>query len=141
MEKEINLLGSLSSMGGGEQSFIKIATLLMQEGWRVNVIPWGVVHQHWKKFVNTDFSYMNDYKKMKTGIPLLFYGNDSVYNFVDNQTTSGWIVDNSSTIIIGVNYVVGHLPRCKWLSDSGKLKSVILLAILSTQAQDLKNPS
>jgi glycosyltransferase involved in cell wall biosynthesis len=59
---------------------------------------------------------------MKSDIPLLFYANDSTRMFVDNGEE---IVNKSSAVIIGINYVNRPLCDCRWLGNSNKLKAVV----------------
>jgi len=122
--KEINLLGNLNSAGGGEQSLVMIANLLMKAGWKVNLFPMGTVHNNYKDFEaivkDHNFSTMGD--SMIENLPLLFYANDSVRKFVDEGQT---IVARSSSVIIGINYTNSSLPNCTWLSKSKKVMGVI----------------
>ena len=69
------------------------------------------------------YSFENDMDKhMKKGVPLLFYANDKVRDFVNDAER---IVANSSSVVVGINYVNDKLPSCGWLSNTGKLKAVI----------------
>jgi len=123
--KEINLLGNLNSAGGGEQSLCTIAKLLIKSGWKVNLYPMGSVHRNYKgnglDIMDHNFSNgMAD--TMKDGLPLLFYANDSTRKFVDNGQK---IVDKSSDVLIGINYVNRPIPNCTWLSKSNKVRGII----------------
>jgi len=123
--KEINLLGNLNSAGGGEQSLCTIAKLLEKSGWKVNLYPMGSVHQNYK---NLDLNIMEHNfsngmrSSMKDGLPLLFYANDSTRKFVEEGQE---IVDKSSDVIIGINYINKPIPNCAWLSQSKKVKGII----------------
>ena len=123
-EKEINLVGNLNSKGGGEQSLVMIATLLRKSGWKVNLFPWSSVHENYKDIEVEPYSYKEGsmLENMKEGLPLLFYGNDCVWDFVK---TAEPIVDKSSSVIIGINFANGSLTKCNWLAKSGKLRAVI----------------
>ena len=139
-EKEINLLGNLNSSGGGEQSLMMIATLLHRSGWKVNLYPWGSTHENYLQQdeveiqpypfrATEDMLRASDgrtdelmFNYMKPGLPLLFYGNDCVWDFA--KYAQG-IVDKSSSVAIGINFANGSLPVCRWLGRSGKLKAVI----------------
>jgi len=122
-KNEINVLASLQSKGGGEQSACQIVTLLRKSGMKVNFHPWDKVHEdHRDKFVSPH-SFKNGMEKsMVRGVPLLFYANDQIGDFVDNAES---IVNLSSGVAIGINYVNSKLPKATWLSKSGKLKAVI----------------
>lgn len=122
--KEINLVGNLNSKGGGEQSLVMISTLLRKFGWKVNLYPWGSVHESFKDIEIEPYSYKEGsmLENMKPGLPLLFYANDCVWDFA--KTAEG-IVNKSSSLIIGINFANGSLTKCRWLSKSGKLRAVI----------------
>ena len=131
--KEINLLGNLNTSGGGEQSLCKIAEVLGKSGWKVNLYPWGTVH---KDYVNNRFLVNSPFRSpgsgsfkygtmkdtMKPGLPLLFYGNDCVWDFPKFAED---IVKKSSAVIIGINFMNGDIGRCEWLAKSGKLKGIV----------------
>jgi hypothetical protein len=127
-QREINLIGNLNSKGGGEQSLVKIGQVLQDAGWKVTVYPAKhAVHDNYKNCglaIDREHSLENANIQniMKSGIPLLFYANDSTRMFVDNGQE---IVDKSSAVIIGINYVNRPLCDCRWLSNSGKLKAVV----------------
>jgi ADP-heptose:LPS heptosyltransferase len=130
--KEINVLASLKSKGGGEQSACKIVELLEKDGWKVNFYPWAKVHDNYRTmedYKNIDikqesFSDGRMLETMKPGLPLLFYANDQIWDFCDQDKAEG-IIEKSSEVIIGVNYCNGTLPKSGWLSKSGKVKAVI----------------
>lgn len=123
--KEINVLASLSSKGGGEQSACEIVRLLRQAGWLVHFYPWDKVHSNYKSLDISEFSFKNGMvENMRTGLPLLFYANDQIWDFCDENSTRG-LIDNSSSVVIGINYVNGNLPKAHWLSSSDKVKAVI----------------
>lgn len=126
--KEINILASLLSGGGGEQSVIKIVDSLVSLGWKVNLIPWGEVYESFKSHpCLQSFSFENGIEKqMKKGLPLFFYGNDQVYIFNSHKKAKE-VVDNSSVIILGINFVVGGLSRSKWLGETNKVVGAIFL--------------
>jgi ADP-heptose:LPS heptosyltransferase/glycosyltransferase involved in cell wall biosynthesis len=123
--KKINLMGNLHTPGGGEQSLCMIAKILIDEGWEVKLYPFSGVHE---KFSNNglpimDSSFKNGMaENMEQGLPLLFYANDSTRWFAEKGRA---IVDKSSAVIIGINYVNRPIPTCKWLADSGKLRAVV----------------
>jgi len=123
--KEINILASMKTDGGGEQSALNIAKLLRDARWKVNFYPWAQVH---KKFKDEDIegaNFMgigtNMAEVMKSEIPLLLYGNDNVNGFVEHGQK---VVEKAKSVVVGINYVNGWLPKCEdWLRD--KLKAVI----------------
>jgi glycosyltransferase involved in cell wall biosynthesis len=134
-KREINVLASMNTDGGGEQSAAHIVKLLRDAGWVVNFHPWSQeVHSRYddvemtrdQNFCNHDrkeklfhIGPMQD--KMKKGLPLLLYGNDNVNAFIDLGIN---IVENSSLVIVGINFINGKLPNPpEWLAD--KLKAVI----------------
>ena len=127
-KKEINFIASLQSRGGGEQSACKIVELLRSAGWKVNFYPWAKKHEKFNNVETEKYSFHTDNEKLKnempSGLPLLFYGNDQVNDFCKEELT-GWLVEKSSKIIIGINYVNSKLPRCTWISKTGKVKAVI----------------
>ena len=121
--KEINILASLSSKGGGEQSALHIASLLERDGWKVNFHPWDKVHDNYNDHGVSAYSFKNGMSEnMATNIPLLFYANDQIGDFCDSAQK---IVENSSSLIIGINYINSKLPQCNWIEKSNKLKAVI----------------
>ena len=119
---EINVLASLSSKGGGEQSVCKLVDVLRNVGWKVNFHPWDKVHDNYKNADVSQISFKsgNLADEMKKNIPLLFYANDQIYEFCENAMT---VVENSSGVGIAINYVNGPLPKCEWLLN-GKLRAV-----------------
>jgi ADP-heptose:LPS heptosyltransferase/glycosyltransferase involved in cell wall biosynthesis len=124
-EKEINLLGNLNSKGGGEQSLCMIAKMFERRGYKVNLYPWGSVHQNYKNLgLNIKpVSYKSGMlEEMKSGIPLLFYANDCIWDFVK---TGEDIVNKSSDVVVGINFCNGTLPKAKWLAKTKKLRAVI----------------
>lgn len=123
-EKEINLVGNLNTQGGGEQSLCMISKVLSNAGWKVNLYPWGSVNKIFSDVPNVmPYSFEKDMAdNMKEGLPLLFYANDCVRGFAEKAKP---VVDKSSAVIIGINYMNGPLPSCSWLSNSGKVKAVI----------------
>lgn len=123
--KTINLLGNLNTAGGGEQSLVTIVKLLLKRDWKVNLYPWGSVHENYldQSLPIMQHSYQNGMlDNMQSNIPLLFYGNDCIWDFVK---TGQQIVDKSSEVIIGINYCNGSLPKCDWLARNDKLKAII----------------
>lgn len=132
--KSINLLGSLSSHGGGEQSLIKIADVLGDAGWDVQLFPWDSVHENYKDIKSKNVHLSNYSFKPDGGrcisecienTPLLFYGNDNINDFLQAGKK---LVDKCSILIIGINYMFGHLKNpdiSEWLIKSNKLKAVI----------------
>ncbi len=120
--REINLLASMKSSGGGEQSAAHIARLLEDAGWRVNFHPWASVDN---KFQNNGIEFGEPFIKskgrgFKEGLPLLFYANDQIGDFVKEAKP---LIDRSSGVIVGVNFVNGPLPKATWMGD--KLKAVV----------------
>jgi glycosyltransferase involved in cell wall biosynthesis len=126
--KEINFLASLSGRGGGEQSSIAIVNALISKGWKVYLIPWGAVHKSYLKHPCLQpFSFENGMEdNMKTGIPLFFYGNDQVYKF-NNEELTLKIIEKSSKIVIGINFIIGGLSRSTWIAKTKKVKGVLFL--------------
>ena len=124
VSKEINLLASLQSKGGGEQSALHIADLLRKDGYKVNFYPWDKIHENYIEGNGIEkHSFRNGMRdNMVTGVPLLFYANDQIGEFCDKAEL---IVSKSSKVIIGINYINGSLVKCDWLAKSGKLKAVI----------------
>jgi len=128
--KEINLLGNLNSKGGGEQSLVMIAKLLREDGWKVNLFPWGSVHDDFKDIEKMPVSFSSGTEtwgtemaqKMNPGLPLFFYANDCVWDF---PKFAEKIVEKSSMLIVGINFMLGGFKKCDWLSRSGKLRAVI----------------
>jgi len=121
--KEINVLASLSSKGGGEQSICKIVELLRGSGWKVNFHPWESIHDNYQDIELVHHSFIGNMEAhMKSGLPLLFYANDQIGKFVDEGQG---IVDKSSALIVGINYINSKLPKSQWLAKTGKLKAVI----------------
>jgi glycosyltransferase involved in cell wall biosynthesis len=132
-KREINVLASMNTDGGGEQSAAHIVKMLRDAGWKVNFHPWSQeVHSRYndvemerdKNFcIRKDNIYyigpMVD--TMKKDLPLLFYANDNVNNLID---IGKGVIDNSSDLIVGINFINGKLPKAPdWLSD--KLRAVI----------------
>ncbi|GAH14995.1 unnamed protein product, partial [marine sediment metagenome] len=62
------------------------------------------------------------YNHMVEDIPLLFYANDQIGSFLEKGEP---IVQKSSMLIVGINYINAGLPKCHWLHKSGKLRAVI----------------
>lgn len=123
--KEINVLASLSSKGGGEQSACKIVELLRKAGWMVHFYPWETVNPIYdkRKYGIEEVSFKSGMKSlMKEGLPLLFYANDQINPFCREAQE---VVDKSSNVIIGINYINGDLPKCAWLNKTEKLAGVI----------------
>lgn len=131
--KEINILASLQSKGGGEQSALKIGDLLKAAGWKVHFYPWGHVHENWQGWELKDTpqvkvngksrpNFHRMIKKVEKGIPLLFYANDQVWDF---EKYAEPLVKVSSGVMIGINFANGTLPQSKWLSKNGKAKAII----------------
>lgn len=125
--KEINLVGNLNSKGGGEQSLCKIAEVLTEAGWSINLYPWGSVHENYRSNglpikIDASFESGRMSEDMKEGLPLLFYANDCTRGFAEFGKD---IVSKSSSVIIGINYINRPLPNCRWLAESGKVKAII----------------
>lgn len=122
-KREINVLASLSSKGGGEQSACMIVKLLRKAGWKVNFHPWDIVHENYKDIEKSKYSFRNGmFENMVRNVPLLFYANDQIGRFLKDGEK---IVEKSSMLIVGINYVNAGLPKCRWLDKTGKLKGVI----------------
>ena len=64
---------------------------------------------------------------MTKNIPLLFYGNDGVYAFNKEEEYFKSVVEQSSCLILGINFVAGGLQKSQWIKDTGKLAGVIFL--------------
>jgi len=122
---KINLLGSLSSQGGGEQSLIKFYEIFRNAGLDVNLIPWGKVNDKWSEYVNVDFDF-ESIERAEKGIPLFFYANDQIYEFCKSEKAKH-LFNISSKVIIGINFVAGPIPKTKWMADTGKLRLVTFL--------------
>jgi len=121
--KEINVLASLNTRGGGEQSACKIVDVLRRAGWKVNFHPWDKVHENYSEIELNKYSLKNGMaENMQEGIPLLFYANDQIRPFLDEGQE---IVEKSSMLIVGINYINSGLPKCRWLDKIGKLRAVI----------------
>ena len=133
--RKINVLASMNTDGGGEQSAAHIVKLLRDAGWVVNFHPWSQeVHSRFddidmardKNFCIHDRQAKRYYigpmqDTMEEGLPLLLYGNDNVNNFIE---IGKGVVEKSSSVIVGINFINGALPKApEWLSD--KLKAVI----------------
>lgn len=122
-EKKINVLGSLSSRGGGEQSICMIVKLLRKANWRVNFYPWGKKHEKYQDVETSPYTFENGMKEnMEKGLPLLFYANDQISKFLEEGED---VVSKSSMVIVGINYINAGLPKCRWLDKTGKLRAVI----------------
>ena len=134
-KKEINLLGNLNTDGGGEQSFLMIADLLKKDGWKVNIHPWGSVHEKYAHITSAPFKALFDedekegsikeilmHETMVKGIPLLFYTNDCDRDF---NKYGQKVVENSSGLIVGINYTIGGFKKNTWLPETKKLKAVV----------------
>jgi len=122
-EKEINVLASLSTKGGGEQSACEIVRLLRKANWKVNFFPWATVHENYRDVEKSKYSFKDGmFENMVSGVPLLFYANDQIGAFCREAEP---IVKKSSVVIVGINYINSDLPKCRWLDKTGKLKAVI----------------
>jgi ADP-heptose:LPS heptosyltransferase len=123
--KTINLVGNLNSSGGGEQSLCMIARLLMDNGWKVNLYPWSSVHDNYKNLglnimpINYQEGRLENIEK---NLPMLFYANDCIWDFCK---TAQDLVDKCSSLIIGINFCNGSMPKTEWLAKSDKLKAII----------------
>lgn len=133
--REINVLASMNTDGGGEQSAAHIVKLLRDAEWKVNFHPWSQeVHSRYDDIEmerDKNFSFhKRDEKKyytgpmhgtMKKGLPLLLYGNDNINAFIN---MGEGVVQESTSVIIGINFINGKLPNPpSWLAD--KLRAVI----------------
>jgi glycosyltransferase involved in cell wall biosynthesis len=136
-KKEINVLASLSSEGGGEQSVLKIVDLLRADKWKVNLIPWANVSSKLNKRFSPDYTehkYIGDIDDsprpdfealaatIKRNTPLLFYSNDQIWDFCKYSQP---LIEVCSQLVVCINWANGDLPRWHWLSKSGKLRAVI----------------
>ena len=122
--KQINILASLQSRGGGEQSALKIQKVLENAGWDATLYPWDKVHERWRT-VRNSFKSGKMLEHMKPDIPLLFYANDQIKDFC-KRDVCGEIVNKSSAVIIGINFMNGDLPsRAGWLEKTGKVRGVV----------------
>ena len=135
--KEINVLASLHSEGGGEQSTLKIVDVLSQGGWKVNLIPWANVSKKLDKRFAPDVvnhKYIGDINDsprpdfealaatITPGTPVLFYANDQIWDFCKYAQP---LVEACSALVVCINWANGDLPKWHWLSKSSKLKAVI----------------
>lgn len=128
---KLNLVGNLNTAGGGEQSLITIAKEFIKAGWDIKLFPWGSVHKNYKDcgvpIEGVSFKEDNGVsmaEKMHSAF-LLFYGNDSVWDFCKSAQP---IVEKCTGLIVGINYMLGHFKDPKfsnWIDKSGKLKAVI----------------
>jgi len=123
------LLGNLNTSGGGEQSLMMIAQLLQKSGWKVNMYPWGSVNKNYinqgidiKEVNFSDDDGVSMSQTMVPDIPLLFYANDCVWSFPKHGQK---VVEKSSQLIVGINFMLGDFKKWDWLSRSGKLSAVI----------------
>ena len=121
--REINLLASLKSKGGGEQSACHIVSLLRMAGWKVNFYPWEKVHENYQSIEMEPSTFKNGMAdNMKSGLPLLFYANDQIWDFVKHAHQ---VVEKSSGVAVGINFANATLPKSQWLSKSDKVRAVI----------------
>jgi len=124
LSNAINLLGNLNTSGGGEQSLCTISEILSRQ-WDVRLYPWSTVHDNYK---NNGYRIMpHSFKDgmldhMDNGLPLLFYANDCIWDFVK---TAQELVNRSSGVIININFANGNLPTAEWLAKSGKLRGIV----------------
>jgi hypothetical protein len=119
--KEINVLASLQSKGGGEQSACMIVKILRESGWKVNFYPWDKVHENYTNEDLKSFTFKNGMSgDMTAGLPLLFYANDQIWDFCASGHS---VVEKSSEVIVGINFANGTLPTCDWMAP--KLKAVV----------------
>jgi len=114
---KLNVLASLSTKGGGEQSICTIVDTLRKAGAEVDLCAWGEIHEDHKWIKPVPALTFLDGRK-----PTLFYANDQINEFCENGDQ---IIYEDYPLIIAINYINGKLPRCQWLKDSGKLKAVI----------------
>jgi len=122
-QREINFLASMNTDGGGEQSALHIVKLLRNAGWKVNFHPWAEIHRRFAdEMVDCGRPFTDGMgKSMTPNVPLVFYGNDNINYFVKGGEE---VVKKSTSVVVGINYVNGQLPRCNdWLKD--KLRGVI----------------
>jgi len=111
---------------------LMIARLLKDDGWDVVVHPWGSVHKNYAnpEVTVSDVNFKDDMgktlaKKIRPGVPILFYANDSVNDFMRH---CGPVVERSSMLIVGINYMLGDFKKPRhsgWLAESGKLRAVV----------------
>ena len=119
--REINVLASLSSKGGGEQSACKVAGVLRDAGWKVNLYPWDSVHENFTAVEKEPYSFKEGMaSNMAKDLPLLFYANDQINDFCDSGKS---VVDQASDVAIAINWINGALPKSLWLKD--KLRAVL----------------
>jgi ADP-heptose:LPS heptosyltransferase len=125
-KKEINLLGNLHTDGGGEQSLLKISDVFKDAGWKVNLYSWKGVHKRFEDHDVSPHTFKGDMADhMVCGVPLLFYANDCVWDF---PKSAHKIVENSSALVVGINFALGNFKKpahTSWLSKSGKFKAVV----------------
>jgi ADP-heptose:LPS heptosyltransferase len=125
-QREINMLASLKSSGGGEQSALKIADVLIKAGWKVNFYSWAEIHRNYEPLCKGVLSFRSGEMaaRMKPGLPLLFYGNDQIWDFCKIEQTAE-IIEKSSSVIVGINFANGDLPQCSWLARSKKVAAIV----------------
>lgn len=123
--KKINLLGNLHTRGGGEQSLMMIAKVLQLAGWEVHILPFQGIHSDYdlSSFLPVKASFLEP-DNIEQGIPLLYYANDTTRKFAE-RSEAQIIVEKSSDVIIGINYMNTPLPKCDWLAKSGKVRGII----------------
>lgn len=122
-KREINFLGNLNSKGGGEQSLLCLKKTFENRSWKVHLYPWDTVNEDFQNEDVEQYSFKSGMtQNMKKGLPLLFYGNDCVWDFAKFAQE---VVNNSSSVVIGINFANGAIPRCEWLSNTKKLKAVV----------------
>jgi ADP-heptose:LPS heptosyltransferase len=129
-KKLINLVGNLHVDGGGEQSLCMIARVLKRNGWSPRLYSWQGIHRKMRVvFDDLEDGVFQDptfqdgmLEHMVEGVPLLFYANDRTRDFCEKAQG---IVEKSSAVIIGINYVNRPITTCEWLARSGKVKGLI----------------
>ncbi|MHA2055616.1 MAG: glycosyltransferase [Candidatus Hodarchaeales archaeon] len=88
--------------------------------------PWNTVHDSFKKLDVSPHSFKNGMEQhMVSGIPLLFYANDCVWDFPKNAQG---IVKKSSSLIVGINFMLGNFKKpahTSWMNKGGKFKAVV----------------
>jgi len=88
---------------------------------------WGEVHSTFANSVIEPKPYFNQTHpnsefEYRPNVPLLFYANDQIWDFCSHGKE---LVDQSSTIVIGINFSNGTLPKWTYPVLQGKMKAVI----------------
>jgi len=111
---------------------LTLAKTFQDAGWQVKVFSWSNVHENYQDNpLIQERQFKSDWgeamvKDMFPDAPLLFYANDCVWDFPQHGQK---VVENSSSLIVGLNWMIGHFKDpniCDWLIKSNKFKAVIV---------------